>query len=269
VRSLGFLVSRRWILFLLAVIALAALAWRLGEWQFHRLDERKARNAIIERNLTAPATPVDQVLAVGRPVATEDQWRRVTATGTYDVSNTVVVRYQTRSGAAGVDAVVPLVTSSGTALLVDRGWVATENAGASAADVPPPPTGPVTVTGWVRIDATGSSTTVSDHSVRSISSAAIGPAIGHEVYGGFVDQQTEDPAPTTPLAGTEMPELDNGPHFFYGLQWWFFAALAIFGFCYLAYDEWRGPRRNATGSEAAEHAPVDGERDAGDPASRG
>ena len=22
----------------------------------------------------------------------------------------------------------------------------------------------------------------------------------------------------------ELPELDNGPHFFYGLQWWFFGA---------------------------------------------
>ena len=41
----------------------------------------------------------------------------------------------------------------------------------------------------------------------------------------------------------ELPELNNGPHFFYGLQWWFFGVLAIFGFFYLLYDEWRnGPR---------------------------
>ena len=25
----------------------------------------------------------------------------------------------------------------------------------------------------------------------------------------------------------ELPELDNGPHFFYGLQWWFFGLLAL------------------------------------------
>jgi hypothetical protein len=40
----------------------------------------------------------------------------------------------------------------------------------------------------------------------------------------------------------ELPELNNGPHFFYGLQWWFFGVLAIFGFGYLMYDEWRGPQ---------------------------
>ena len=41
------------------------------------------------------------------------------------------------------------------------------------------------------------------------------------------------------LAPVELPELDNGPHFFYGLQWWFFGVLALFGFGYLAWDERR------------------------------
>ena len=41
--------------------------------------------------------------------------------------------------------------------------------------------------------------------------------------------------------------MDEGPHFFYGLQWWFFGALAIFGFGYLMYDEWRGPRQKKVG----------------------
>ena len=49
-----------------------------------------------------------------------------------------------------------------------------------------------------------------------------------------------------------MPDLGEGPHFFYGLQWWFFGLLAVFGFCYLAYDEWRGGAgRRRTGPLAA------------------
>ena len=79
--------------------------------------------------------------APGRDVAASDEWRVVTATGTYDVSDTVIVRYRTREGASGVDVVVPLVTDSGTALLVDRGWVAADNRGADAGDVPAPPGG--------------------------------------------------------------------------------------------------------------------------------
>jgi len=264
VRSLRFLLSRRWALFALTVIVLAALAWRLGEWQFHRLDERVARNAIIERNLDEPPVPVDQVLAEGDPVSRDEQWRRVTATGHYDTANTVVVRYQTREGAAGVDVVVPLVTPSGVALLVDRGWMMSENRGADVTDVPAPPAGEVTVIGWVRIDGTGDSTAVSDHSVRSISSTTIASALGLRLYGGFVDLESETPSPATQLTRTELPELDNGPHFFYGLQWWFFALLAVFGFFYLLYDEWRGPR-----SQRTKHPAVDGEHGAGDPARRG
>jgi hypothetical protein len=95
------------------------------------------------------------------------------------------------------------------------------------------------VVGRVRVDATGDSTTVVDHSTRAINSAAIGRAIDAPVYGGFVDLVSEDPAPETKLEPPELPDHGNGPHFFYGLQWWFFGLLAIGGFIYLVIDEWR------------------------------
>jgi cytochrome oxidase assembly protein ShyY1 len=249
VRSLRFLLSRRWVAFFLVVVVLAYATWWLGRWQFHRLEDRQRDNAVVERNEGAAPAPVDDVLAAGREVDPDDEWRAVIATGTYVVEETVIVRYRTRDGSSGVDVVVPLQTQGGPALLVDRGWLATENRGQVAPDdVPAPPPGQVTVTGYVRADATGDSTAVSDLSTRSISSARIGPAIGREVYGGFVDLASEDPPPETPLLKAELPDLGNGPHFFYGLQWWFFGLLAVFGFLYLAYDEWRGGPHRDRGS---------------------
>jgi cytochrome oxidase assembly protein ShyY1 len=251
VRRFRFLLSRRWVLFLVTVLALAWLAWRLGEWQFDRLEERQQRNAVVERNEALPPAPVTDVLAVGEPVAAGEQWRVVTATGEYAVEDTVIVRYRTRDGAAGVDVVVPLVLDDGSSVLVDRGWYATDNRGATSTDVPAPPTGEVTVTGWVRADATGDSTAVADQSTRAVSSEQIGAALDREVLGGFVDLRSEDPPPAEALEPVEKPELDDGPHFFYGLQWWFFGLLALVGFGYLAYDEWRGRpalrRRRETG----------------------
>lgn len=241
-RSLRFLASRRWLLFTLVVVVLAYATWWLGEWQFGRLEDRKQSNAIIRTNEARDPAPVEDVLAPGRVVDERDEWRVVTATGTYDTGDTVVVRYRTRDGESGIDVVVPLVTGDGTALLVDRGWMPSDNQGADPGDLPAPPSGEVTVTGWVRADATDSAE-VSDHSTRAISSVEIAPTLDREVYGGFVDLKTEDPAPDQPLEGAELPELDNGPHFFYGLQWWFFGVLAVFGFFYLMYDEWRAARR--------------------------
>ena len=181
-------------------------------------------------------------MAVGEPVAAAEEYLVVEATGTYAVEDTVIVRYRTRQGAAGVDVVVPLELADGSSLLVDRGWYATGNRGVTTTDVPEPPIGEVTVTGRVRRDATGDSTAVADQSTRAISSVEIGEALDREVLSGFVDLVSESPEPAEPLEPAEEPELDDGPHFFYGLQWWFFGALAIFGFLYLVLDEYRGGR---------------------------
>ncbi len=252
VRSLQFLVSRRWVFFLLAVVLLSWLAWALGQWQFQRLEERQERNQAVTRNLDREPVPVGSVLSVGEDVPPDERWRRVVASGRYDAENRIVVRYRTREGESGVEVVVPLVTDEGPTLLVDRGWMPSDNRGVPE-EVPTPSEEPVTVTGFVRADADPdeTSTDVTDLSTRAISSEAIGEAIGQDTYGGFVILEEEDPevAPEGErLQPVEMPELDEGPHFFYGLQWWFFGALAVFGFGYLAYDEWRRGRRPVTGS---------------------
>jgi cytochrome oxidase assembly protein ShyY1 len=276
-RSLVFLLGRRWLLLLVTVLVLAYACLLLGRWQWHRLEGKKAGNAIIRANQKESPRPVDQVLRHDVDPPSSDQYAVVSATGTYDASKTVIIRYQTRDAASGVDVVVPLMTSSGTALLVDRGWFQTSNQGLTdASQVPAPPAGTVTVTGWVRQDAGGGAAQVVNASARAISSAQIEPAIGVPVYGGFVQLLTESPQAATPLRAPDPPDLSNGPHFFYALQWWFFGILAIFGYGYLAWEEATGradlrraqqPAKKPTtpdsggsgGSERAHDAAVDGE----------
>lgn len=251
VRSWGFLISRRWVAFALVVALLAYLAWWLGEWQFSRLEDRQERNAVFTTNVAADPIPVTEALSSQREVPSRLEWRRVIARGTYDPQRTVVVRYQTREGSSGVDVVVPLLLPDGTAIAVDRGWLSTANSGASIAEVPPPPSGRVEITGWVRRNATGDSTKVTASSAntlastRAISSLTISEWIDLDLLKGFLELESETPAPAEPLLAVELPETGNGPHFFYGLQWWFFGVLAVGGFGYLAYDERRGPRRRS------------------------
>ncbi len=238
-------------LFAIAVALLALLAVRLGEWQFHRLADREERNGFIAQNIDAEPVPADRVLSTEQDVPTEREWLRITATGEYDDAATVVVRYQTRDGQPGVDLVTPLRTTAGTAVLVDRGWLSTPNTGTVPTDLPAPPSGTVTVTGWVRADGSGSSTVVEDGSTRAISADELGQTVDYPLYQGFVDAETEDPAADTALVRTELPDLGNGPHFFYGLQWWFFGLLAVFGFGYLAWDERRRMRRGQAPGKAS------------------
>ncbi len=266
-----FLLSRRWVLFALVVVILAWGASQLGQWQFHRLDERKQDNRIVSTNLKLAPTPVDDVLSPDRAPSAQDEWRRVTIHGTWDDQHTIVLKYQTRDAGAGVDVVTPLVTADGPAVLVDRGWMPTANSGASRPTLPEVSDGEVTVTGWVRRDAAGNATKVSDLSTRAISSRRIAEVLPYPLYRGFVDLAEESPTPSAKLQPTELPDdTSNGPHFFYGLQWWFFGALAIFGFCYLAWDEFRQSaakrgkqKRDKGDSEGPQHAAVHGQHHAG------
>lgn len=254
VRSFRFLLSRRWVLFALAIVLVAWATWWLGRWQFHRLEDRKETNSIVIANERQTPEPMTDVLGVGEPAAKDDEWRLITATGVYDTEHTIIWRYRSSDqGDAGVDVVVPLVTADGSALLVDRGWLHTDSDDRRP-DVPAPAPGTVTVTGYVRVDGSGASTRVDDLSTRALSSVTAAPAIGRPAYGGWIHLHSEDPpAPSSAqaLVPAELPDLSNGPHFFYGLQWWFFGVLALFGFFYLLYDEWRTGKSDAATAQRA------------------
>ncbi|MFI5428690.1 SURF1 family cytochrome oxidase biogenesis protein [Aeromicrobium sp. UC242_57] len=75
----------------------------------------------------------------------------------------------------------PLVLASGDAVLVNRGWVATDN-NVTKPDAPAPSSGQVTIEGWLRKDSgAGSNATVpSDGQIRAISSTALAD---HVPYG--------------------------------------------------------------------------------------
>lgn len=280
-----FLLTRRWILFGLTVAALAWLATQLGQWQFGRLDDRRDLNNLLAENLDQAPVPVADLMTPGTNPPKKNEWRKVVVHGRWDDANTIVLKYQTRDGGPGIDVVTPLVTCAetdekhnsdpaddvcktpGPAVLVDRGWMKTDNSGAQRPVLPAASTGDVTVVGWIRRNATGSAAEITNLETRALSSATVSTVlnadtVGYDLYGGFLDIESEQPAPATTLAANELPDdTSEGPHFFYGLQWWFFAALAVFGFGYLAYDERKRARQ---ASESAQHPAVDGEHDSAD-----
>ncbi len=238
---LRFLLTRRWLGLLIAVIVVGIGCVELGRWQFWRYSTRQDANAQIRANLAKPAVPVQQLMSTAQEVPESAEWTQVTVTGNYDPSHQVLVIYRSRDSTPGVDIVDPLVTSSGTALLVDRGWVQTNVSVNEAPKVPAPPTGSVTVTGWVRRNSDGGSDQVdpSGGSVRAISSDALKAGLPYPVYDGFLDRTKEDPNGSPSPAPALSPDLSRGPSFFYGMQWWFFGVLAFGFWLYFAWSEYQ------------------------------
>ena len=241
-----FLLSSRWIGFAIFVVLLAAVCVRLGFWQFERLDHRLAQNKVIAAHFKTPPVELSRALTPGEEVDDESEWTRVTATGTYDVEHQVTVKFSTRDGAPGVDVVTPLVLTDGSAVLVNRGWIETKNT-VDNPDVPAPPTGEVSVMGWLRQNngAGGDAVRPTDGQVRAISSIGMAEAVPYELTNGYLNLRTQEPAATKELELEPKPELGQGPHFFYGLQWVFFALLATVGYFWFARAEAK-ERRNPT-----------------------
>ncbi|MCL3819459.1 SURF1 family cytochrome oxidase biogenesis protein [Aeromicrobium wangtongii] len=239
-----FLLSARWIGFAIFVVLLAAICTRLGFWQMDKLEQRFDRNDAITKHFGADPVDLSTALPAGIEVDKSNEWTRVRATGTYDVDHQVTVKFSTRDGAPGVNVVTPLVLDSGAALLVDRGWMETQN-NVSHPDVPDPATGEVTIEGWLRKDngATGGAVRPNDGQVRAISSDGMADFVPYDLIDGYVNLQKQSPAPSAGLAVEPKPELGQGPHFFYALQWWFFALLAVVGYFWFARAEAKERRK--------------------------
>jgi cytochrome oxidase assembly protein ShyY1 len=238
---LRFLLTPRWIGLFIVVVVLGFTCGKLSEWQFHRYSERGDSNAVQRANLDAPPVAVSSLLSTSKDPTPAIEWRTVSASGRYDATHQIAVLYRTRDGAPGVDVVTPFITSSGSAVLVDRGWISSVANGNQALRLPPPAAGVVRIEGWVRADSTGGSSQVtpSQGSVRAISADAIGPTLPYPVYDGFVSLTHETPASPHAPAKAGGPDLSGGPSFFYGVQWLFFALLFLGFWGYFAWAEYR------------------------------
>lgn len=234
-----FVLSRRWIGFALFVAVLSTICIMLGNWQLQRLHDRLDQNKIISANLGSDPVPIDDIQDAPRSTLETQEWKRVRVIGEYDVSRQVVLKYQTRDEGPGVNVVTPLVTSSGRAVLVDRGWMESDNNTGPVTDVPAPPAGQVAVTGWWRRDSEAKTSAIEPQQgqVRAISSAGIGTSLDRPVYRGYLNLREQQPTSQESLLAEPRPEMGQGVHFFYALQWYFFAGLAIFGWFFFAWTE--------------------------------
>lgn len=253
---LRFLLTPRWLGFGAFVIALAVTCVFLGMWQHDRHEQRQQHNAQVESHAESAPIPIQQAAPLGTEWPSEDEWTQVTATGQYDPQHEVLVKFQQRGSQPGVDVVTPLVLDDGSAVLVDRGWVQTQNTASRPGNIPPPPSGQVTVTGWLRADSTndGQAVRPEDGQVRLISSEALSELVPHELATGYIALREQDP-PLDGLEPAEPPELGMGVNLFYSWQWYFFAGLAGFGFFWFARAEVKERRRTPEPDQADQLTP--------------
>jgi cytochrome oxidase assembly protein ShyY1 len=237
-----FMLRPKWIVSHVLVLALIITMINLSEWQVRRLDQKKDVNRqIVHNTKVTPLDLNDAVSTAAKVGAAKLQFRRVTATGTYDPTQEVAIRGHTLNGAPGRWVATPLRTNGGPAVLVMRGFIPE-----AVADTDPPingvepPSGPVTVTGYLMPTETkgffGSTDapTGTLHELSRVDVKRFAKQFNAPIAPFWIQLQQQTPKNTSKqadlLSTVPLPALDEGPHFSYAVQWAIFTAIAILGY---------------------------------------
>ena len=235
-----FLLRPGWIALTLVVVAFAfACYYLLAPWQFHRSDERDGVNAALTRGVATAPVPRSELVAPGAAPSADVVWRQVVVTGTYRPEGEVLVRLRSIEGHPAIEVMTPLATTDGETVLVDRGYLRADGAGALPS-VAPAPAGVVTVAGYQRLDegAPSRPSVVADgrRQVYAADAPTVAAAGGVATSPGYVQLL---PAQPGVLTAVPLPPPDPNPSYSYAWQWLIFGLMAIGAWFYFARLEYR------------------------------
>lgn len=210
-------------------IAVWAGIWQYGAWQTGR------ELAVRDLADTAPVA-LDTVLGPDAAFPGDQVGRPVDVRGTWLPDGTVQVTGRSLDGVDGRWVVTPVAVCDGgedcddaSAVLVVRGFAA------AGSDVPPPPTGPAELTGWLQ-PGEGRGLPDEDPTDDVLPELRIASAVQHvdrDLYGGYVIERVSGNAqrglePVTPAALPKPDSFTSLRNLFYSAEWFVFAGFAVF-----------------------------------------
>jgi surfeit locus 1 family protein len=230
-----------------AIVATTCVA--LGLWQLDRLQQKRDLNAAARSGLAEPTLPIDAALP---PSARPDalRYHRAIVTGTYDIDGEVILFGRTLDERPGNHVLTPLVLADGSAIIVDRGWVPPELDTPPVSEVAPPP-GEVDVEGVLFAsegDVPGQGRGASLPGVDTIARldlARLQAQLPYPIAPVYLLRQQPSASAASLPRPAPLPELSEGPHLSYAIQWFCFAAIALLGCAVLLRRDRRdgeGPR---------------------------
>lgn len=236
------LFTRRWIFATLLVIAAVGVMMRLGIWQLERLAERKAFNARVTAQVEQP--PLELSGDVLNLDLVSMEYRSVIVTGIYDHAQEIALRNRAYENHLGVDLLTPLViTGTNRAVLVNRGWIPTEEASPDNWHKFAEP-GTITVQGVLRRSQSKADFgSINDppgklSAWNLVNIPRIQEQISYTLLPVYIQQSTDQPVaaanattrPPFPIRSQVKVEISEGSHWGYALQWFTFATILALGY---------------------------------------
>ena len=210
---------------LIALLLVIFCLWG-SQWQYHRGVDRHARNAVIEERIAQ--SPIALTSVTG--TLADYEWKPVSTSGSFNKEKQILLRNRYNDGKYGYEVLTLFTSKEKKNFWVDRGWV---QAGATATTPPvltPLPEGEVTINGRLRLDSSlprGSFFALPGKGEGLVSELNAQSQLNTEKF--YIDLLSGSQASLTPKVPAQLPELSDGPHMAYALQWIFFGGLVIYG----------------------------------------
>ena len=210
-----------------ALLFLMAVFIALGTWQVQRLFWKLELIDRVETRIHAAPVPAPARREWSAVSRERDEYRRVTATGTFEYDKAVLVQAVTERG-AGFWVLTPLHLADTSTVLVNRGFVPSGDRGAAIGV-----SGTVTITGLMRISEPGGAFLRSNDPANdrwfSRDVAAIAASKGlKDVAPYFIDADATPNPRGLPVGGLTVVAFRNS-HLVYALTWYALAVMSLAG----------------------------------------
>lgn len=219
---------KRWLVWSALVVVFAVACSFLSNWQFNRRAEALAKIQSVATNFDQPPVALDDVAGVGAFDA-KNEWRSVTLSGKFLIDHAVLVRNRPYNGSPGFLQLIPFQLDTGKVVAVETGWLPTGDDNHAPKLIPLPASAETQIVGRLR---PSEPTLNRDAPAKQLGTINVQALIEKEgltgkVYKNFYVRLA------SPYSSSEFPkilprpELDEGNHLSYALQWILFALMAV------------------------------------------
>jgi cytochrome oxidase assembly protein ShyY1 len=225
------LLRPRWIILTLLLAFLIYLFIELSGWQFDRYHQRIDRNDDFVTAIAGDPIPIENVSQMNNL----KQWGKVSLSGQYLDAESKLVRKRYLKNSLGFWVLTPFQLANKEIILVNRGWIPSANSSTSALAIPNSPTQQVLIEGFLQ-PMEKFKASPADLPTNQINDINI-EKFKVNIYPNFYVQVGKSNPAEKDIGIIYLPEVSNGPHLSYAIQWLLFALLLPIGWYVLLKNE--------------------------------
>lgn len=225
------LTKPRWIALTAFLLIMIYLFIRLSDWQFDRYNTRIQNNEITTVALSSEPVNLTDLSQVSEL----KDWQKVSIKGEFINSDAKLLRRQYLESSLGFWVITPLKLDNDQVILVNRGWIPIAKSSTTQQEIPSSPKGDVTIIGYVQTLKDNRSEP-EDLPLNQINYLNSNNFSSQPLSTNFLQLASMSPMDNQ-VAIIPLPELSNGPHFSYAIQWILFALMLPIGWYVLLKNE--------------------------------